>query len=76
MRSNEERRQQNIPKGAHGKRAAVKLQGYAWAPSSSSAQIVSSSREDQNELLEKMLGGDNLRLAYKRVAQNGGAQIP
>lgn len=26
-----------------------------------------------NDLLEKMLEGDNLRLAYKRVVQNGGA---
>jgi group II intron reverse transcriptase/maturase len=51
----------------------VKPQGYVGAPSSSSAQITPSPRKDQNDLLEKILEGDNLRLAYKRVVQNGGA---
>lgn len=54
-------------------REAVKPSGYAGAPSSSTAQVAPSSREDQNDLLERMLEGDNLRLAYKRVVQNGGA---
>ena len=73
MRSREEQRQPNIPQGSLRQREAVKPQGYAGAPSSSSAQVAPSSREDQNDLLERMLEGDNLRLAYKRVVQNGGA---
>ena len=51
----------------------MKPRGYAGAPSSSPAQVAPSSREDQNDLLEQMLEGENLRLAYKRVVQNGGA---
>ncbi|WP_116192904.1 group II intron reverse transcriptase/maturase, partial [Paenibacillus taihuensis] len=55
-------------------REAVKPPGYAEAPSSSPAQVAPSARKDhQNDLLERMLKGDNLRLAYKRVVQNGGA---
>lgn len=73
MRSHEEQRQQNTPLGGSRQRVAVKPQGYAGAPSSSSAQVAPSSREDQNDLLERMLEGENLRLAYKRVVQNGGA---
>ncbi|MDQ0196369.1 group II intron reverse transcriptase/maturase [Paenibacillus wynnii] len=73
MRSHEEQRQQNISQESLRQREAVKPSGYAGAPSSSSAQVVHSSREDQNNLLERMLEGDNLRLAYKRVVQNGGA---
>jgi group II intron reverse transcriptase/maturase len=73
MRSREEQRQQNIPQGSSRQRVAVKPQGYAGVPSSSSAQVAPSSCEDQNDLLEKMLEGENLRLAYKRVVQNGGA---
>lgn len=73
MRSYEERRQQNISPESLRQREAVKPPGYAGAPSSSSAQIAPSAREDQNELLDRMLEGDNLRLAYKRVVQNGGA---
>jgi len=73
MRSYEERRQQNISPESLRQREAVKPPGYAGAPSSSSAQVDLSAREDQNELLERMLEGDNLRLAYKRVVQNGGA---
>lgn len=48
-------------------------EGYAGAPSSSSAQLDHSSREGQNDLLDRMFEGNNLRLAYKRVKQNGGA---
>ena len=73
MRSREEQRQPNIPQGSLRQREAVKPQGYAGAPSSSSAQVAPSSREANNDLLERMLKGDNLRLAYKRVVQNGGA---
>lgn len=73
MRSNGEQRQLNIPQGSCQQREAVKPSGYAGAPSSSSAQIAPSSREVQNNLLERMLEGGNLRLAYKRVVQNGGA---
>jgi len=73
MRSHEEQRQQNISQESSRQREAVKPSGYAGVPSSSSAQIAPSSREVQNDLLEKMLEGENLRLAYKRVVQNGGA---
>lgn len=73
MRSQEEQRQQNISQESLRQREAVKPLGYAGAPSSSSAQVAPPSREDQNNLLERMLEGDNLRLAYKRVVQNGGA---
>ena len=73
MRSHEEQRQQKISQGSSRQREAVKPPGYAGAPSSSSAQVAPSSREDQNDLLERMLEERNLRLAYKRVVQNGGA---
>ena len=73
MRSHEEQRQQNISQESLRQREAVKPLGYAGAPSSSSAQIAPSSREAKYDLLERMLEGDNLRLAYKRVVQNGGA---
>lgn len=73
MRSHEEQRQQNIPQGSSRQRDMVKPEGYAGAPSSSSAQVAPSSREDQTDLLELMLRKENLLLAYKRVVQNGGA---
>jgi group II intron reverse transcriptase/maturase len=73
MRSHEEHRQQNISQESSRQREAVKPSGYAGAPSSSPAQVALSAREDPYELLERMLEGDNLRLAYKRVVQNGGA---
>jgi len=73
MRSHEEQRQQKISQESSRQREAVKPLGYAGAPSSSSAQVAPSSRKDQNDLLEQMLEGENLRLAYKRVVQNGGA---
>ncbi|RED57937.1 hypothetical protein [Cohnella phaseoli] len=72
MRSQEEQRQQKISQESLRQREAVKPSGYAGAPSSSSAQVAPSSREANNDLLGRMLGGDNLRLAYKRVVQNGG----
>jgi RNA-directed DNA polymerase len=73
MRSYEEQRQQKISHESSRQRETVKPSGYVGAPSSSSAQIVLSPRKDHNDLLERMLEGDNLRLAYKRVVQNGGA---
>ena len=73
MRSHEEQRQQPTSYEGSRQRVAVKPQGYVGAPSSSSAQLDLSSREGQNDLLERMLEGNNLRLAFKRVKQNGGA---
>ncbi|ANS75065.1 group II intron reverse transcriptase/maturase [Paenibacillus yonginensis] len=73
MRSYEEQRQQNISPESLRQREAVKPPGYAGARSSLSAQVAPSSREAKNNLLERMLEGDNLRLAYKRVVENGGA---
>ncbi|AEI39803.1 hypothetical protein MF069_34735 [Paenibacillus mucilaginosus] len=64
MRSREEQRQQNIPQGSSRQREAVKLPGYAGAPSSSPAQADLFSDKDQSRLLEKILEGHNLRLAY------------
>lgn len=73
MRSRDEQRQQPTSNEGSRQRVAVKPQGYAGAPSSSAAQIEPSSHGDQTDLLEKMLGRDNLFLALKRVKQNGGA---
>jgi RNA-directed DNA polymerase len=73
MRSHGEQRKQPTSYEGLRQRVAVKPQGYVGAPSSSSAQFDLSSREEQNDLLEKMLEGSNLRLAFKRVKQNGGA---
>jgi RNA-directed DNA polymerase len=73
MRSHEEQRQPNISQESSLQREAVKPPGYAGAPSSSPAQVDPSSREAKDDLLERMLEGNNLRLAYKRVVQNGGA---
>ena len=73
MRSREEQRQPNISQESCRQRAAVKPQGYAGAPSSSTAQVAPSSRKAQDELLEKVLERENLRSAYERVVQNGGA---
>lgn len=73
MRSRKEHRQPNISQESLLQRDAVKPPGYAEAPSSSPAQVDPSARKDHNDLLERMLEGDNLRLAYKRVVQNGGA---
>lgn len=72
MRSHEEQRQQNIPQGSSRQGDTVEPEGYAGAPSSSSAQLDHSSREGQNDLLDRMFEGNNLRLAYKRVKQTEG----
>jgi len=73
MRSREERRQPKTSYEGCRREVAVKPQGTVGAPSSSPAQIAPSSREGPNDLLKRMLEGHNLRLAYKRVVQNGGA---
>jgi len=73
MRSCDKQRQPKTPQGGYRREVAVKPQGTAGAPSLSPAQVEPSSREGQGDLLERMLEGHNLRLAYKRVVQNGGA---
>ncbi|WP_416367280.1 hypothetical protein [Paenibacillus sanfengchensis] len=73
MRSSGEQRQPNIPEGSCQQRETVKPSGYAGAPSYPPAQIAPSYRQAQNDLLERMLEGENIRLAYNRVVQNGGA---
>ena len=55
MRSYEEQRQQNISQESLRQREAVKPSGYAGAPSSSSVQVVPSSREAEQ------LAGANAR---------------
>lgn len=72
MRSYEEQRQQNISEESLRQREAVKPSRYAGVPSSSSAQVVLSSREAQKDLWERTLEGGNFRLAYKLLVQNGG----
>lgn len=73
MRSHDGQRKQPTSSEGSRQKVAVKPQGYVGAPSSSSAQIDNTSREDQGELLDRMLDRNNLRLAYQRVKQNGGA---
>lgn len=73
MRSHDEQRKQPTSYEGSRQKVAVKPQGYVGAPSSSSAQIDNSSREDRGELLDRMLDRNNLRFAYQRVKQNGGA---
>jgi len=73
MRSREEQRKQKTSQEGSQQRVAVKPQEYAGAPSSSPAQVDHFSREDGDDLLEKMLEGKNMRMAYKRVVQNKGA---
>jgi RNA-directed DNA polymerase len=73
MSSHDEQRKQPTSNEGSRQKVAVKPQGHVGAPSSSSAQVDNSSREDQGDLLDEMLEGNNLRLAYRRVVQNGGA---
>ena len=73
MRSHDEQRKQPTSYEGSRQKVAVKPQGYVGAPSSSSAQRDNSSRENQDDLLDKMLERNNLRLAYQRVVHNGGA---
>jgi RNA-directed DNA polymerase len=72
MRSLEEQRKPSISQESSQQREAVKPLGYAGVPSSSPAQVAPSSREVQNDLLERMLEGGNLRQAYRQVVQKGG----
>lgn len=55
MRSYEEQRKSNISQESCQQREVVKPPGEPKAPSSSSAQIVPSSREAESHLLERML---------------------
>jgi hypothetical protein len=73
MRSRTKQRKQPTSYEESRQKAAVKPQGYAGVQSSEPAQVEETSREGQNDLLEKMLGRENLQLALKRVRQNGGA---
>lgn len=73
MRSRGKQRKQQTSREGSQQRAAVKPPEYAGVPSSSPAQVDNFSREDRKDLLENMLEGKNMRLAYKRVVQNKGA---
>jgi len=73
MSSNSGPRKQQTSYEDYQQRVAVKPQGYAGVQSPQSAQVESFSREEQDDLLEKVLGRDNLLLALKRVRQNKGA---
>src|SRR5690606_17632624 len=73
MRSRDRQRQPKTPQGGCRREAAVKPRGTVGAPSLSPAQVDLSSRGSQDDLLERMLEGGNLRLACKRVVQSGGA---
>ncbi|WP_198850777.1 hypothetical protein [Alicyclobacillus sp. SO9] len=74
MRSHDEHRQQNTPRGASVQKVAVKPQGAEQRGfSSSSAQVETLPCEDSMLLLERMLERENLLLALKRVESNKGA---
>jgi len=73
MRSRSEQRKQPTSYEDSRQKVAVKPQGYAGVQSLEPAQVEETSREGQDDLLEKMLGRENLQLALKRVRQNGGA---
>ena len=60
MRSHDEQRKQPTSYEGLRQKVAVKPQGYVGAPSSSSAQVDHSSREDQGDLLDRMLERNNL----------------
>jgi len=73
MRSSHEQRRQPTSYEDSRQKVAVKPQEYAGVQSSEPAQVEETSREEQDDLLERMLGRENLQLALKRVRQNGGA---
>ena len=73
MRSCSEQLQQPTSEEGSRQKVAVKPQKYAGALSSSPAQVDLPSREDPSELLEKTLERENMKRAYRRVKQNGGA---
>ena len=74
MSSCEEQTQQKTSEEGWRQKVAVKPQKYAGALSSSPAQVESPPRaEAPSELLEKTLERGNMKRAYQRVKQNGGA---
>ena len=74
MSSREEQTQQKTSEEGWRQKVAVKPQKYAGALSSTPAQVEITPRaEDQSELLEKTLERENMKRAYQRVKQNGGA---
>ncbi|MHC1759160.1 MAG: group II intron reverse transcriptase/maturase [Negativicutes bacterium] len=73
MRSRDEQLQQPTSKEGLRQKVAVKPQKYAGALRPSPAQVDLPSREDPGELLEKTLERENMKRAYQRVKQNGGA---
>ena len=74
MSSRDEQTQQKTSEEGWRQKVAVKPQKYAGALSSSPAQVEPPSRaEDHSELLEKTLERENMKRAYQRVKQNGGA---
>ena len=73
MSSCDEQTQQKTSKEGCRQKVAVKPQKYAGALSPSPAQVDLPSREDPGELLEKTLERENMKRAYQRVKQNGGA---
>ena len=74
MRSRDEQLQQKTLQEGWRQKVAVKPQKYAGALSSLPAQVETPPRaEDHSELLEKTLERENMKRAYQRVKQNGGA---
>ena len=73
MRSRDEQLQQKTSQEGSRQKVAVKPQKYAGALSPLPAQVDLPSREDPGELLEKTLERENMKRAYQRVKQNGGA---
>ena len=73
MSSRNEQLQQKTSQEGSRQKVAVKPQKYAGALSPSPAQVDLPSREDPSELLEKTLARENMKRAYQRVKQNGGA---
>ena len=60
MRSHDGQRKQPTSYEGSRQKVAVKPQGYAGVPSPSTAQVANSSREDQGDLLDRMLERNNL----------------
>ena len=74
MRSSDEQTQQKTSEEGWRQKVAVKPQKYAGALSPSPAQVELAPRaENHSELLEKTLARENMKRAYQRVKQNGGA---
>ena len=74
MSSRNEQLQQKTSEEGWRQKVAVKPQKYAGALSPSPAQVELAPRaENHSELLEKTLARENMKRAYQRVKQNGGA---